>query len=424
MKQVEQHIIKASHQWYSYCHQVTTFSHNLFNTVQFNMRQGFFYGHGVLSHAELDKLFCDNPNYRALPAKVSQLVLKQVTDAWKAYKLARACYQKDSKLFTGRPKIPGYVDKLNLVKFNNQAIGKKEFKKGFIVPSMSPVRIPVKPGLKFEDICEVRIVPKIGCFVIEIVYNLPDIIPIKDVLKNELVASIDMGLDALMTVTFNDPTIQPIIINGKVLKSINQFYNKQIAYYKSLLPCGVFTSKRIENIIRNRNNRVHTHIHQITRSLTNELIQLGVTQIAIGKNEQGKTNIKIGKRNNQNFVQIPHAKIIDQLTEKFNSVGINVTVGEESYTSKASFLDWDKIPTFNSNKRIQPKFSGKRVRTKLYIASDGTQIHADVNASFNIGRKVIPNKFDCLQSAFKRDRGTVVAVPRRISLKITHHIVS
>ena len=429
MKQVEQHTIKPSHQWYSYCLEITTFSRRLFNTAQFNLRQSFFYGHRVLSQAELDKMFSKDANYRLLPAKVAQLVLKQVADSWKSYKLAILAYQKDNTKFTGRPKPPGYVDLFNLVKFNNQAIGKKEFTKGFIVPSKSPIRVPVKPGLKFEDICEVRIVHKVACFVIEVVYNTHDIFPITNKEK-ELVASIDMGLDALMTVTFNDPTIQPIIINGKVLKSINQFYNKQIAHYKSLLPCGVFISRRIENIIRNRNNKIQTHIHQVTRRLTNELINIGVTQIVIGKNEQWKTNINIGKKNNQHFVQIPHARIIDQLTEKLNKEGIDVTVGEESYTSKASFLDWDIIPTFNNNNRIQPKFSGKRVRTKLYVASDGTQIHADVNASFNIGRKVIPNKFDCLRTAFgrttafKRDRGTVVAVPRRINLKITHRIVS
>ncbi|MGK7878375.1 MAG: RNA-guided endonuclease InsQ/TnpB family protein, partial [Xenococcaceae cyanobacterium] len=344
MKQVEQHIIKPNHSFYSYCHQVTTISCKLFNTVQFNLRQGFFYGYDIPKHAQLDKLFSRDSNYRALPAKVSQLVLKQATDLWKAYKLALVAYGKDSRKFTGKPKPPGYVTKRNLVKFNNQAIGKREFKKGFIVPSCSELRIPVKPGLKFSDLCEVRIVTKVGCFVIEIVYELPDSQPERDRSNQELAAAIDLGLDALMTVTFNDPNIQPIIINGKILKSINQFYNKQVAKYKSRLSLGVKTSKRLENIIRNRNNRLKTHIHQVTRRLTNELISLGVSDIAIGKNEQWKTNIKIGKRNNQNFVQIPHAKIIDQLTEKLKSVGIDVIVGEESYTSKASFLDWDKIP--------------------------------------------------------------------------------
>ena len=162
----------------------------------------------------------------------------------------------------------------------------------------------------------------------------------------------------------------------------------------------------------------------MTRRLTNELVKLGVSSVAIGQNKQWKTRVKIGRKNNQVFVQIPHAMMIEKLTEKLTSVGILVTVGEESYTSKASFLDWDKIPTFNNNNRIKPKFSGKRVKTKLYVASDGTKIHADVNGAYNIGRKVIPNSFDCLKSAFRRDRGTVVAVPRRINLKTTHHNLS
>lgn len=156
-------------------------------------------------------------------------------------------------------------------------------------------------------------------------------------------------------------------------------------------------------------------MHQSSRFIVNELLALGVTQIAIGKNEQWKTSIKLGHKNNQNFVQVPHAKFIEILTYKLVEVGISVMVGEESYTSKASFLDWDNIPIYTPGRTEKPKFSGKRVKRSWYVTQDDSKIHADVNGAFNIGRKVIPTAFDGLKSIVQRDRGCLVVHPRRIT---------
>lgn len=136
-----------------------------------------------------------------------------------------------------------------------------------------------------------------------------------------------------------------------------------------------------------------------------EFLALGVTKVAIGKNTQWKTSINLGKQTNQKFVQVPHARFIEILTYKLNDVGIEVVVGEESYTSKASFLDWDTIPTYTPGRTEKPVFSGKRVHRSWYVASDGSKIHADVNGAFNIGRKVISKSFACLQDIVLRDRG-------------------
>jgi len=426
MYQVEQHYITSSHRWWSYCDAVCYASKNLYNTAQFSQRQSFKFGHGILTQAALDKLFKDSEHYKAIAAKVAQLVLKQNSDAWMAYFKAIAVWKEEPSKLTGKPKIPGFLEAgekgRNLVKFNNQAVGKREFNKGFLVPSMSPIRIPVKPGLKFEQLVEVRIVPKTAAFVVEVVYEIPEHSEFFCSLNPELAAAVDIGLDNLATITFNDPAIQPIAVNGKPLKSANQWMNKELARLRSQLGFG--TSRRVQNTIRNRNNFVHSFLHQASRLVVNELLALGVTQIAIGKNEQWKSKINIGRRNNQSFVQIPHAKFIAMLTSKLEAVGIKVTVGEESYTSKSSFLDWDNIPTFTPSSKKNHKFSGKRVKTKDYRTKDGTKIHADVNGSFNIGRKVIPNCFDCLQSIVERNRGCVVAHPRRISPKITHRHLS
>ncbi|MEC4816209.1 MAG: hypothetical protein SAK29_23520 [Scytonema sp. PMC 1069.18] len=236
MQNVEKLTIKNDHEWFPYCEDITTTSRKLYNTAQFTQRQGFFYGWGTQSQAKLDVMFKSDSNYGAMPAKVAQLVLKQNADAWSAYFKAMSAYKLDPNNFTGIPKPPSYIDAKNIVKFNYQAIGKKEFKNGYIVPSMSPIKIPVKPGLKFGDLCEVRIVPKTGCFVIEVVYTVSDFTEIFCSLNPDLAASIDIGLDNLATIVFSDPKIQPIAVNSKPLKSANQLYNKQLAEFRGFLP--------------------------------------------------------------------------------------------------------------------------------------------------------------------------------------------
>jgi len=415
VQHVEKHTIKSGHEWFAYCAEMTHRSAKLYNTVQFTQRQGFFYGWGTTVQAKLDTMFKSDSNYRGMPRKVAQLVLKQNADAWSAYFKAIDAYKLEPKKFTNQPKPPNYLDGKNLVKFNYQAVGIREFNKGFIVPSMSPIKIPVKPGLTFEQLCEVRIVPQIGCFVIEIVYDIPEPPDFFCSLNPELAASIDIGLDNLATIVFTDPTIQPIAVNGKPLKSINQFSNKQIAKFRGFLPNALGTSRRIQNIVCHRNNFVDSYLHQCTFMIVKELLAKGVTQVAIGKNSQWKTSLNIGKRNNQNFTQVPHAKFIEILTYKLEKVGITVKVGEESYTSKASLIDWDTIPTFDPNNKVKHKFSGKRVKRAWYVSKDGFRIHADVNGAFNIGRKVIPNSFNCLQEIVVRDRGCLVVHPRRLT---------
>ncbi|MBG1271713.1 RNA-guided endonuclease InsQ/TnpB family protein [Nostoc sp. WHI] len=414
MRQVEKHVIKEEHNWFDYCTDITTISRQLYNTAQFTQRQGFFYGWGTQTQASLDTLFKQNENYKALPAKVAQLVLKQNADAWIAYYKALSAYKIDPTKFTGKPRPPSYVDDKNLVKFNNQAIGKREFGNGCIVPSMSPIRIPVKPGLKFDDLCEVRVIPKTGCFVIEVVYEIPELSDYNCRLNPGLNAAIDIGLDNLATIVFNDLEIQPIIVNGKPLKSVNQFYNKQIAKFRGFLPNGKGKSRRIANIVRNRNQFVDSYLHQSTKMIVDKLLSLGVNHVSIGKNEQWKTHLNLGKRTNQNFTQIPHARFTLILTYKLEQVGITVKVGEESYTSKGSFIDWDIIPTFDRNNKVKHIFSGRRVKRAWYVSKSGLKIHADVNASFNIGRKSNPEGFDCLKSIL-RDRGCLVVHPRRIT---------
>jgi putative transposase len=415
--QVEQHQVKRGHQWWDYCDAVCFASKNLFNSAQYTNRQSFIYGYGVLTQTAMDKMFNSDIHYKELPAKVSQVVLKQISDSWHSYFKALAAWKLDPSRFTGKPKMPGYLNAngRNLIKFNTQAIGAKAFKSGVIIPSKSPIELPVKPGLTFESLVEVRIVPKTGCYVIEVVFD--DGSKPAHINHTGLAAAIDIGIDNLATIVFSSPTIQPIAINGKPLKAENQWMNKEVARLRKRIGFG--TSHQIQNIIRNRNNFVHTFWHKATAAITKEFIALGVTSVAIGKNPQWKTESSMGRKNNQSFVQIPHAKFISMLTHKLEKLGITVTVGEESYTSKASFLDWDEIPIWTPSKSNKVSFSGKRYQTKKYRSGNGTVIHADVNGGFNIERIVLPNSFGLFKTIVERNSGCVVAHPRRINLNIT-----
>ncbi|AFY46064.1 transposase, IS605 OrfB family, central region [Nostoc sp. PCC 7524] len=407
VKRVERHFIKANHKFYSECGRLALASKNLFNYAQYNCRQSFIYGYDLPSLSQLNTLLKDTPQYQALPAKVSQLVLKQVCDAWQSYFKSLQEYKISPSKFTGKPKNPGYALERNLVKFNYQALSKTEFQKNRLLkPSKTNIFIGVSANINFDDINEVRIVPKVGGYVIEVVYDVTEFINPRE---SGIVAAIDLGLDNLATVAFNQAGLQPIIINGKPLKAVNQFWNKRRSLLQSLLITGIVKSQQLDNLTCYRNNYVDNYLHQSTKKLVTEFVRLGVSKVAIGNNKGWKFQSNMGKKSNQKFVQIPHQRFIEILTYKCQNLGITVIVSEESYTSKASYLDWDNIPTYNPNCTEKHIFSGKRIARSWYKSADGILIHADVNGALNIGRKVFPMDF------VRRDRGCLVVHPRRIT---------
>lgn len=411
---VNQHQIPPADPCWDYCVAATTASSALFNLANGIQWDSWNHGHGLISQPTFGKMLKSYAQYKALPAKVSQLVLEQVAVGWKSWLKAWKTWKVEPEKFKAKPKPPGQNDGLNLIKFNNQAVSKKAWALGLIQPSMSPLSVSCLPGLKLKDLSEVRLVPKTGCFVLETVYDdgledwrIPD---------KGLGASIDIGLDNLAMITFSDPTIQPVAISGKPLKAINQWANKQNAKYRSRLGSEQKSSNRLDAIWRKRNNQVNDFLHKATKRIVDELDDIGVTCVAIGKNEGWKDSINIGRKNNQKFVTVPHARFIDMLQRKLEAVGITVKVDEESYTSRASFLDWDSIPTWQPGNTEKYQFSGKRLKTKSYRSKDGSLINADVNGSFNIGRKVIPNYFgEVLRTIVEQNSGSVVAFPRRVN---------
>ena len=194
-----------------------------------------------------------------------------------------------------------------------------------------------------------------------------------------------------MTATSNGTGTLPFIVNGKPLKSINQYYNRTKAILQSYIG-DKGTSKRILKLTHKRNNMVQNYLHHASRFVVNYCQKHNIGKIVIGKNKNWKNGINIGKRNNQHFVSIPFNTLIQQINYKAEEVGIQTIITEESYTSKASFLDNDHIPVYE--KGIKHKFSGRRVKRGLYKSMNGRLLNADINGSYNILKKAIPDVFN------------------------------
>lgn len=219
----------------------------------------------------------------------------------------------------------------------------------------------------------------------------------------------DLGLNNLITVASNVKGITPMIFDGRPVKAINQFYNKYVSELQSKLTKKgkeKFTSNKIYSITRNRYNKIKDYFHKITTYLINQAVSNGITAIFIGLNKEWKQEIKLGKKNNQKFVEIPFEILIDMITYKAKDKGIDVITTEESYTSKCSFFD-------NEEMCHHDKYQGKRIKRGLFRTSDRKTINSDVNGALNIIRKVIPT-FSCETAKLEV---ADVANPVRISFR-------
>ena len=233
-----------------------------------------------------------------------------------------------------------------------------------------------------------------GYYVVEVIYHKE---PVQAHVDPAFCVAIDLGVTNLAAIASNREGFVPRLVNGRTLKAANQWYNKRMKELTLCLPKEDRKSvtKQVERITAKRNRQVNHYLHVASKTIIDFLVKQGVGTIIIGKNPFWKQEIGMGRWNNQNFVQIPHARFIDMLTYKAELVGIRVEVQEESYTSKASFLDLDPIPTYKPNDETKYTFSGKRFgrRNRLYRTKDGKVICADVNGSYNIIRKRKPDAF-------------------------------
>lgn len=379
MQLVERHIINKQHHLFNECDKLTFLSKNLYNHANYIVRQELFNNNKYLNYNDINKIMIstNNPDYIALPRKVSNGTLRLLDRNWKSYFASIKDWKKNPSQYNGMPKIPNYKHSVNgrqLIHYEKGAISKKTAKEYRIKLSKSNIEIPT--NIDYEDLVAVRIKPNGNHFVIEVIYK-------KECENNNLnkdnFLGIDLGINNLMTCSSKD---ESFIINGKPLKSINQFYNKIKTKLQSKLNKNQFISNQILGLTSKRNNKINDYLHKSSKYIVDYCLTNDIGKLIVGKNDGWKNNVNLGKRNNQNFVGIPFNSLIQKLKYKCELTGIEFVTTEESYTSKCSFID-------NEDMEYQSNYLGKRVKRGLFRSKDGILINADVNGSLNIVRKVV-----------------------------------
>jgi putative transposase len=399
MQLVEQHRIDRHDPRWKAIDVAAFASKNLYNAALYLTRQAYIKDHTVITYGELDKLMQPTEQYCALPAKVAQWVLKQVTLAWTSHFAACQEWAANPAKFMGHPKLPKYLKKegRNLLTYTEQAISRAPKNAGWVVPSGVPIRVATKQT--FEAIDQVRIVPHATHYTVEVIYDRA-ITPAE--VDPQWVVGVDVGVNNLAVITSNQPGFVPLLVNGRPLKALNQFYNKQRAHYQRLLLEGQHTSHRLERLTDKRKRQLDSYLHVASRRIVDHLVQHRIGTLIIGKNDGWKQEVALGKRTNQVFVFLPHARFIQMLTYKAQVVGIQIILTEESYTSKCSFLD-------NEPLAHHERYAGTRVKRGQFVTATGKRLNADVNGSYNMIVKVVPD-------AFGKGRVGVVVHPVRLCL--------
>lgn len=399
---VEKHIIKSNDARYAILDKYSHLSNNVYNQALYRFRQAFFKSKW-LSYEKLDKSFKQSFNqkdcmlYRSMKSvHLAQQILKLVNQNMTSWNKARKAYLKAPQKFTGKPKIPKYKSKggKNIVIVDNQTA--KLRANGIVeIPVMDSLKIKLQHK-ETNKIQQVRVIPKNNTFVIEIVYKTNKVIDYKE--DNGRYLTVDPGLDNAFTLASNVKGFKPVIINGRPLKSVNQYYNKQKARLTRIYDLSKQNrnTKRLNKLDFYRNQKMLKFAHEASKRIVEIALSHELNTIVIGKNKGQKRSSNMGKRINQNFIGIPHQKMIEMIEYKANLAGIVVIQANEAYTSQTSFLD-NEIP-INQNGDKARKRKGlspvkRRVKRGLFKSNKGILINADVNGALQILRKVVPNAF-------------------------------
>ena len=376
----ERHIIKRSNPLYVELDKMCFLSKNLYNQALYRIRQHYFNTKEYLNYYSNVKQLTKEKqaDYIALPAKIAQWVVKQVDQNFRSFFASLK-----SKKVNHKVSIPKYLGKNSryMLTFTSQAISRKELKLGYLKLSGCSGRVK----LIHTDVRQIRVIPRNKVFIVEVIYNIDK----KHCSDNGNYVGIDIGINNLVVVGGNE--INPILINGRPLKSINQYYNKEASRLRSrrdVCKNKTVNTNKLRSLSLKRSNKIKDYMHKASRKLVNHLVSNNVSKVVIGHNKNWKQDINLGKVNNQKFVQIPFNMFIQMVAYKAKLEGIEVIIREESYTSKCSFLDNEEICKHET-------YKGKRIKRGLFRSYNGRLINADLNGALNILRKEIPNvKFE------------------------------
>ena len=388
---VKQQIKHLSKEDYKSIKELCHIAKNLTNEAIYNVRQYYFTEDKFLKYEKNYMLLKSSPNYKELNSNMAQQILKEVDGSFKSFfgliKLA-----KQGKYSFKDCKLPRYLPKdgytalvIGFVRLNGNKLilpFSNNFKKTHKV-----VEITIPPVLLDKKVKEIRILPKANARYFEIQY-IYETECIQRNLNTQNALALDLGVNNLVTAVSS--TGKSFILDGRRLKSINQWFNKENARLQSIKDKQHFGKKptnRQKAIARDCNNKVNDYMNKVARMIIDYCIKNDIGTLIAGYNVTFQRNSHIGKQNNQNFVNIPYGRLRDKLAYMCELNGITYVEQEESYTSKASFWDKDNIPVYNNDNPKEYEFSGNRVYRGLYKTANGKTFNADINGALNIMRK-------------------------------------
>lgn len=388
-------------------------SSKLTNCGIYYARQMYFKTGKIPSRADLHKVLgTENRNlhYKAFYSDTAQQILTTVAESFKSY-IGLLKGIKEGTV-TQRPRLPNYRQGgLALVTYTWRSVKLKDgllrFPLGTKVKAwfgLDAFYLPLPTNLDHKAIREYRILPRNGCFYLELIYKTETIQADVD---SSQALMIDHGMNNWLTCVSNIGT--SFILDGLHLKSINQGYNKRVAFLMEG-KANSYWSKRLERLTENRNRVMRDAINKAARKVINHCLVNNLGTVIFGWNVGMKNGMNLGTKTNQKFVQIPTGRLKDRIAQLCEQYGIRFVETEESYTSKASFVDLDLLPTFGEKPEgWQP--SGQRVKRGLYRTLQGLLINADCNGAANIGRKVAATLGLCLKEVSRGALLTPLKVP-------------
>lgn len=387
---VKQQLKHLSKEEYLILRELCHSAKNLYNQAVYNIRQYYFDEGKYLNYVENNKLLKSSENYKILNSNMAQQILKEVDGAFKSF--FRLLKLKSKGEYKEKVKLPKYLPKNS---FTTLVVGFVRLNENtFILPysqsykkNHRPIKINIPPLLLDKNIKEIRIIPKFNARFFEIQYTYQVENEERNLDKNNALA-IDLGVNNLATCVTNRG--KSFIVDGKKLKSINQWFNKYNAKLQSIKDkqgYGKTLTMKQKYIWNKRNNRVNDYLAKSARIIINYCLENNIGTLVCGYNNDFQRNSDIGKKNNQNFVNIPFSKLQSKLEYLCEFYGIKYVDQEESYTSKASFFDMNIIPEYKEKDNIEYSFSGKRVRRGMYKTLKGYILNADVNGALNILKK-------------------------------------
>ena len=389
IKQQVKHLTKEE---YNILRELSRIAKNLTNQAIYNIRQHYFQEKQFLKYESNYHELKNSENYKMLNSNMAQQTLKDVNEMFKSFfsliKLA-----KQGKYNFKHIKLPNYLPKngyanliIGMINIKDDNILTIPYSYTFKKKYEIKIQIKIPKVLENKKIKEIRIIPKFNARFFEIQYTY-EIQEENINLNTNNALAIDLGVNNLCTCVTS--TGKSFIVDGKKLKSINQFFNKQNAKLQSIKDKQNIKKQTKQQFLisRKRKNRINNYINKTCRYIINYCLSHDIGILVVGYNQSFQNKTNLGKKNNQIFTQLPFGKIREKLEYLCKRYNINYILQEESYTSKASFFDNDDLPIYNADNPQTYEFSGKRIKRGLYQTKNNYLFNADCNGALNILRK-------------------------------------